>query len=189
MFPTEKRQNHADPGSEPASKSERKRAMHELQDLGEALIALDPDRLAALALPERLADAITAARGITKHEGRRRQLQFVGKLMRGVDAAPIKAALMQWQRGANDARARFARLEQWRDRLLAEPDALTHFVAAYPEADRATLSALLNDVRAERTRGLPPRKSRALFRALARVVDASSPSPSNATPGSSHAGS
>src|SRR2546430_8027112 len=138
MFPTEKRQNHANGGSEPPSKSERKRAMHELQALGEALIALDPDRLARLDLPERLADAITAARGITKHEGRRRQLQFVGKLMRDVDAAPIKAALMQWQRGSNAARARFARLEHWRDRVLAEPDGLAHFLAAYPNADTAT---------------------------------------------------
>jgi ribosome-associated protein len=176
MFPTEKRQNHADDVPEPPSKSERKRAMHELQALGEALIALDPGRLAALDLPERLSDAIAQARGITQHEGRRRQMQFVGKLMRDVDAAPIKAALMQWQRGSNTVRARFARVEQWRDRVLAEPDGLAHFLAAYPNADGTTLTALVNDARAERARGGPPHKSRALFRIITRIVDDASAS-------------
>ena len=171
MFPTEKRQNRADDVPQAPSKSERKRAMHELQVLGEELIALDPGRLAALDLPERLADAIAQARGITQHEGRRRQLQFVGKLMRDVDAAPIKAALIEWQRGSNTARARFARIEQWRDRVLAEPDGLAHFLAAYPNADHAKLTSLVNDARAERARGGPPHKSRALFRALTRIVD------------------
>ncbi|HEY3178026.1 MAG TPA: ribosome biogenesis factor YjgA [Casimicrobiaceae bacterium] len=171
MFPTEKRQNAVDDVPQAPSKSERKRAMHELQELGEALIELDPDRLAALDLPERLSDAIAQARGITQHEGRRRQLQFVGKLMRDVDAAPIKAALMQWQRGSNAARARFAHIEQWRDRVLAEPDGLAHFVAAYPHANHAALTELVNDARAERARGGPPHKSRALFRMITRIVD------------------
>jgi ribosome-associated protein len=181
MFPTEKRQNRADDAPGPPSKSERKRAMHELQALGEALISLDPSRLAALDLPERLADAIALARGITQHEGRRRQLQYVGKLMRDVDAAPIKAALMQWQRGSNTARARFARVEQWRDRVLAEHGGLAHFLAAYPNADHATLTALVTDARAERAHGGPPHKSRALFRALARIVDDANEAASDAT--------
>jgi len=185
MFPTEKRQNDADDVPQAPSKSERKRAMHELQELGEALIELDPGRLASLDLPERLADAIEQARGITKHEGRRRQLQFVGKLMRNVDAAPIKAALMQWQRGSNAARARFARLEHWRDRVLAEPDGLAHFLAAYPNADTATLTVLVNDARVERSRGGPPHKSRALFRALTRVVDDANESSADAASDSS----
>ena len=84
---------------EAPSKSARKRAMHELQALGEALVALDPARLAKLDLPERLADAIAEVRSMTKHEARRRQLQFIGKLMRDVDADPIKDALEQWRRG------------------------------------------------------------------------------------------
>jgi ribosome-associated protein len=185
MFPTEKRQNHADDIAEAPSKSERKRAMHELQALGEALIELDPGRLAALDLPERLADAIAQARGITQHEGRRRQLQFVGKLMRDVDAAPIKAALMEWQRGSNAARARFARLEHWRERVLVEPEGLAHFLAAYPNADHATLTALVNDARAERAREGPPHKSRALFRALTRIVDDTNDAAADATSDSS----
>ncbi|MDH4181880.1 MAG: DUF615 domain-containing protein, partial [Betaproteobacteria bacterium] len=77
----------------PLSKTRRKQAMHDLQDLGEALVALDPKALAKLDLPERLADAVAQARGITRHEARRRQLQYVGRLMRDVDPAPIRAAL------------------------------------------------------------------------------------------------
>ena len=171
MFPAEKRQNHADDASAPPSKSQRKRAMHELQTLGERLIALDPGRLAELGLPERLTDAIALARGITRHEARRRQMQFIGKLMRDVDPEPLKAALARWQRGPDADRARFARLEQWRDRMLAEPDGLEQFMDAYPDADRAVLTALVHDARAERIRGSPPHKARALFRAITKVVD------------------
>lgn len=99
MFPAEKRQNGPADADAPPSKTERKRAMHELQALGERLIDLAPDHLADLALPERLADAIAQARGITKHEGRRRQLQFIGKLMRDVDPEPLRAALLRHRQG------------------------------------------------------------------------------------------
>ena len=171
MFPAEKRQKSSDDAAQQPSKSERKRAMHDLQALGERLVELDPGRLADLALPERLADAIAHARGITQHEGRRRQLQFIGKLMREVDPEPLKAALARSQRGSNAARARFAQVEQWRDRMLAEPDALARFIDAYPGADRAGFTGLVHDARAERSRGSPPHKSRALFRAITKVVD------------------
>jgi len=73
---------------EPPSKTRRKQEMHALQDLGEALVALDPQRLASLDLPERLTDAIKLARTVTRHEARRRQLQYIGRLMRDVDAEP-----------------------------------------------------------------------------------------------------
>jgi ribosome-associated protein len=176
MFPAEKRQKSSDDAAQPPSKSERKRAMHDLQALGERLVELDPGRLAELALPERLVDAIAQARGITQHEGRRRQLQFIGKLMRDVDPEPLKAALARSQRGSNAARARFAQVEQWRDRMLAEPDALARFLDAYPDADRAVFTALVHDASAERSRASPPHKSRALFRAITKVVDDAVPS-------------
>src|SRR5438046_8403472 len=121
MFPAEKRQNVPDDAPPQPSKSERKRAMHELQALGERLLEVDSERLAELALPERLVDAIAQARGITRHEGRRRQLQFIGRLMRHVDPEPLKAALIRWQSGPNRERARVARLEQGRAASLAGP--------------------------------------------------------------------
>ena len=172
MFPAEKRQNVPDDAPPQPSKSERKRAMHELQALGERLLEVDSARLAELGLPERLVDAIAQARGITRHEGRRRQLQFIGRLMRHVDPEPLKAALIRWQSGPNRERARFARLEQWRDRLLTEPDGLARFLEAYPAADRIALSNLVDEAHDERKRGQPPHKSRALFRAIAKIVDA-----------------
>jgi len=153
------------------SKSARKRAMHDLQALGEALVALDPARLAALDLPERLADAIAQARTITKHEGRRRQLQYVGRLMRDIDPAPVQAALDGWNRGTVAERARFAALERWRERVLDDAAGLADFVAAHPTAEAALLERLAAEARAERLRGGPPHKYRALFRELKRVVD------------------
>lgn len=87
------------------SKTRRKRAMHELQDLGIALVELDATRLATLGLPENLIDAIALARTLRKHEARRRQLQYIGRLMRDVDPAPIRAALAEWD-SAGGARAR-----------------------------------------------------------------------------------
>jgi ribosome-associated protein len=154
----------------PPSKTRRKHAMHALQDLGEALVALDPRRLADLDLPERLVDAIVQARGIRAHEGRRRQIQYIGKLMRTIDPAPVQAALEQWARGPREDNARFAALERWRDRLLAEPAALDEFVGAYPQTDRRHLQSLIADAQLERTRGGPPHRYRELFRQLKAAV-------------------
>jgi ribosome-associated protein len=145
--------------------------MHELQDLGVALVALDAKRLATLDLPETLVDAITLARTITRHEARRRQLQFIGRLMRDIDPAPLRAALAAWAEGPERERARFVLLERWRDRVLDDAGGLEAFVDAYPAAPRDSLAALVADVRAERAKGAPPRKSRALFRELKRIVD------------------
>lgn len=155
----------------PPSKTRRKQAMHELQDLGEALVALDPPRLAALGLPERLAEAIALARRITKHEGRRRQMQFIGRLMRDVDAEPIRAALASIAAVSHEDRARFAAAEQWRDRLLAEEAALAEFVALHPGVDGEDLARMIRDARAERADGRPPHRFRALFRLVARTLD------------------
>jgi ribosome-associated protein len=153
------------------SKTRRKQDMHALQELGVALVALDAKRLATLDLSEPLADAIAVARKVTKHEARRRQLQYIGRLMRDVDAAPIRNALAAWAEGSQRERARFAALERWRDRILDEPDGLQAFFAAHPAAPREALAALVADARAERARGAPPRNARALFRALKRILD------------------
>jgi ribosome-associated protein len=155
---------------EPPSKTRRKHAMHALQDLGEALVALDPRRLRELDLPERLVDAIVQARGIRAHEGRRRQIQYIGKLMRTIDAAPVQAALELWARGPKEQNAHFAMVEQWRDRLLAEPAALNDFVVAYPQADRRHLESLIHDANIEKARGGPPHRYRELFRQLKAAV-------------------
>ena len=154
----------------PPSKTRRKHAMHALQDLGEALVALDPRRLKELDLPERLVDAVLQARGITAHEGRRRQIQYIGKLMRNIDPAPVQAALENWAKGPKEENARFAAVERWRDRMLVEPAALNEFVGAYPQADRRHLESLIHDANLERARGGPPHRYRELFRQLKAAV-------------------
>jgi ribosome-associated protein len=145
--------------------------MHDLQALGEALVVLDLPRLASLGLPERLADAIAQARTITRHEGRRRQMQYIGRLMRAVDPVPIQTALDGWNRGTAAERARFAALERWRDRIIDDADGVAEFVAAHPAADLAQLERLAAEARDERLRGGVPHKYRALFRELKRIVD------------------
>jgi ribosome-associated protein len=159
----------------PPSKTRRKQAMNALQDLGVALVALDARRLATLGLPERLVDAITLARTLTRHEARRRQMQFIGRLMREVDPEPLRSALAAWAQGPEQERARFAAVERWRDRLIDDPDGLQAFVETHPSASRTALAALLGDLRAERARGAPPHKSRALFRELKRIIDNAAP--------------
>ena len=154
----------------PPSKTRRKAEMHALQDMGEALIMLDPKRLAELAseaaLPDRLVDAIRDARSITAWGGRKRQLQFVGKLMRDVDPEPIRRRLDLWAHGHTVDTARQHALEQWRDRLIAEPAALDALSAEHPRLDRPRFRALIAKARDERDRAQPPHAYRELFREL-----------------------
>lgn len=141
-----------------------------LQELGTTLVALDPGRLAALDLPEPLADAIAQARSIVKHEARRRQLQYIGRLMRDVDPSPIRAALDRIDAVSHAERARFAAAERWRERLLADDPALAEFVAEHPDADRTEFATLVREARAERAGGRPPHRFRALFRRICEVT-------------------
>lgn len=146
--------------------------MHALQDLGESLVALEPAKLHELALPERLVDAIALARGITRHEARRRQMQYLGRLMRGIDPEPIKAALERFAAMPRAERARFAAAERWRDRLLENADAATEFTIAFPHVDARELFELVRETRAERASGRPPHKFRALFRFVNQATEA-----------------
>ncbi len=150
----------------PLSKTRRKAAMHDLQDLGEALVGLSNARRAQLNLPERLDNAIREAQGITKWEGRRRQMQFIGKLMREVDPDPIRVQIAQWNSAPAAEQARLSRVERWRERLLSEPEALALLVAEVPTADRSRLAALIARTHAERLHSQPPHAHRELFRVL-----------------------
>ena len=162
-------------GAEPpetGSKTRRKAEMSALQTLGEALLNISPARRAELELPERLIEALDAALRITRREARRRQLQFIGRLMRDIDAAPIRTRLAQWADAPNAEKARLHALERWRERLLAEDDALDRLCADRPAADRARLAALVGAVHGERAHGQPPRAYRELFRVLSALFRA-----------------
>jgi len=160
----------AAPESSPPSKSQQKRDMHALQDLGETLVALDARRFNDLAaevgLPERLVDAVAAARGITAWGGRKRQMQYIGKLMREQDPEPIRRRLDSWAQGHDIDTARQHAIERWRERLLAEPGALDALAAEYPRLDRPRMRSLVARAQEERNRGSAPHALRELFRAL-----------------------
>ena len=158
----------------PPSKTRRKQAMHALQDLGERLAELTPDKLSQLDLPERLAVAITEYRRFTKWEAKRRQMQYIGRLMREIDAAPINAQLEIWAGTSRAAVAGFHAVEAWRGRLLdaGGADALSELILEYPAADRARIAMLVDRARAERSSERPPAHFRLLFRELSRLIDA-----------------
>lgn len=152
------------------SKTRRKREMHELQSLGELLIELNSEQLAAITLPEDLRDAIDAARRITRREALRRQLQYIGRLMRSVDPEPIREKLKIWHGLSAEHTARLRRVERWRERLMDEEIALQEFAKTYVGVDTQRLRALLRNARDERDAGRPPRSYRELFRLLRDVL-------------------
>ncbi len=153
------------------SKSERKRQSDDLQTLGEALIDLPDVELDALPLPDNLRDAVLLARRITAHGGLYRQKQYIGKLMRKIDAEPIRVALDARRDRERLATLRFRRLEQWRDRIVREGrPALEQFAreceGGIPPPAFAELAALTDQAGREQREKLPPRATRELFRKL-----------------------
>lgn len=152
------------------SKSQRKRDVHALQKLGVELVALNKDQLAQFELPERLAEAIAEAQRISNFEGRRRQMQFIGKLMREVEPAPIRARLDRIKGVAHESTATQHLIERWRERLLADTEALTLFAAEYPQGDLQRLRSLIASVKRDRANNRPPKNYRELFRAVRDVI-------------------
>jgi ribosome-associated protein len=134
-------------GDERPSKSALKRQMHELQQLGLELSELSANRCAGLELPESLQDALEAFRRTRSFEGRRRQLQFVGKLMRTVDPEPIREAIAASKLGSAKETLALHEAERWRDELLASDDTLTTWVQAHPATPVQTLRNLVRAAR------------------------------------------
>lgn len=154
------------------SKTRRKQAMLALQELGAELTRLSDAQLEQVEMPDVLRDAVMEARRITRFEARRRQLQYIGRLMRDVDPAPIRARLDAWRNSTRADAAQLQRVEQWRERLLADDAALDAFRGVCPAADTPQLASLISDARRERAAGRPPKHFRALFRELKAIVDA-----------------
>jgi ribosome-associated protein len=148
------------------SKTKRKKEMHELQSLGAALVELPESQLDGLSLGEALHRAVLEAKRITSHEARRRQMQYIGKLMRDVDPGPIRARLDEVTGSSTQESARHKQLEALRARLLADDEALVEYCASHPRADAAALGSLIRNSRREKEEGRPPRAYRELFRLL-----------------------
>ena len=143
--------------------------MHELQALGVALLRLNERELESIAMPEELRRAVLEAKRIKSHEAKRRQLQYIGRLMRVVDAAPLRAKLEAIEGSSAQATAHHRRLEAWRERLLDDDEALTAFAAEHPGADMQVLRTLIRNARKEAASGKPPRAYRELFRVLKQI--------------------
>lgn len=151
---------------EPLSKTRRKAAMQELQDLGEELIALNNAKLAQLDLPEVLLDAVKQAQRITSNGALARQRQYIGRLMREIDTAPIADMLARWKGTHQEENAHFHQLEKLRARLLEDDGALSEFLSAHPQADSQQIRTLIRNARKEATANKPPKSSRELFKLL-----------------------
>lgn len=151
---------------EKPSKSAVKRAMTELQDLGAELVALSADQLKKVGLPDDLREAVRDAQRFTQHEARRRQLQYIGKLMRSLDPEPIRAVLDEINGVSAAAVARLHALERLRTRFLEDEKVINEIAAAHPEADLQHLRQLRRNALKEQELGKPPRAFRELFRVL-----------------------
>ena len=151
----------------PLSKTKRKQAMDELQDLGEELVTLSTDRIKKINIPEDLRDAVRAAQRMTRHdEARRRQMQYIGKLMRNVEVEPIRDALALVRGESASETAKLHRLEQLRSTLLADEKVLHEIATRYPSVDLQHLRSLRRAAVKEHEQNKPPRSYRAIFQLL-----------------------
>lgn len=174
-------------GTDGASRTDMKRESDALQELGEELLTLRADRLAQLGLPDKLVDALADLRRITNFEGRRRQAQFVGKLMRKLDADSVdqaRAALAEQRRGPAREAALLHHTEQWRTLLLQDDEALARWMTQYPETDAQQLRALVRQARKDAVPekpGLAPRHGRA-YREIFQLLREQLNQPDDAVP-------
>ncbi|HEY9222592.1 MAG TPA: ribosome biogenesis factor YjgA [Variovorax sp.] len=164
-------------GTDEASKTDLKRESAELQKLGEDLLTLRAGLFDQLPLGEKLVDAIVEARRITNFEGKRRQMQFIGKLMRALDPEVLDAvrrALDEQHSGPAEETAMLHEAERWRDQLIADDDALGGWIETHPDTDSQQLRALVRQARKDIKAGKPgeaPRQGKA-YREVFQLVRA-----------------
>ena len=164
-------ENHNDE-DEYVSRSQLKREANALQSLGEELVKLPASKLAKIPLPENLSDAIHEAHNIKSRGAHKRQLQYIGKIMRHIDAEPIRKTLDKLKDSSRQASARLHRLEEWRDRLIDEGDSvLAELLEERPQADRQHLRQLVRNAIREHKQNKPPRSAREIFRYLRELFE------------------
>ncbi len=152
------------------SRTQRKKADQARKALGEALLKLSPDQAAGIDLPSDLRAAVQLARRTRAHGARRRQMQYIGTLLRRIDTAPIKKALANIQRGDLEKAQAVKRIEAWRDALRDGHDEIIETILAVcPEADRQQLRQLARNARRDAREGKGPAASRKLFRYLQKI--------------------
>lgn len=152
------------------SKTQRKKQMTELQDVGAELVKLTADQVKRLDLPESLREAVLECQGISKHEARRRQMQYIGRLMRNIDAAPIVEKLAALSAPSKKDTALFHVAEKWRDEMMADVRAVERFAREFPHADSHKIGAVAEAARVERAAKRAPKHFRELFHLLNAAV-------------------
>jgi ribosome-associated protein len=163
------RSDEFEPEYDRPSKSELKRQSNELQKLGEQLIDAPRDRVKRVQMPDEVKDAILMCQTITNHDGRRRQLQYVGKMMRTLDeeeVAVIQRTIESWKGASRAETAALHALERRRDKLLADDKALTQLLEEHPELDVQQLRTLIRNARKEQAENKPPKAYREIFQIL-----------------------
>ena len=157
------------------SRTQLKKEAAALQKIGERLVLLNDEQLCRMALPSELMEAIRAIRPMKSHGARRRQLQYIGTIMRRVDNGPIEQSIREIDQGAYAQARAFERIESWRDRLVNGDDALIdEILQTCARADRQRLGQLVRSARKEKQTAAPPKSARKLFRYLRKIADSSS---------------
>lgn len=152
------------------SKTEKKREAESLQILGEKLVKLSAEQIRDFDLPDEIYDAVKFAKTIKQRIALRRQLQYIGTLMRKIDPAPIEEAIENIELGNYKKAMEFKETERWRDELIAGKTALIEeILGLYPNADRQKLSQLVRAARKESELNKPPKSFRSLFRYLKQI--------------------
>ncbi len=160
------------------SKSQLKREMTALQKLGQTLVEAPRDRIRKIPMPEDVLEAILACQQITSHEGRRRQLQYVGKKMRSLtedEAATIQKVVDSWHGASKAETAALHAIERQRDRLIADDGALTELRSRHPALDIQQLRTLVRNARKEQADNKPPKAFREIFQILKSLQAAPAP--------------
>jgi ribosome-associated protein len=165
----------AAPGEEGASdarpsKTQLKQQSHELQSLGQALAALPEDRLAAIDMPDALRDAIDEHRRTKSHEGKRRQMQYIGKLMRSADADALREAVAAATLGSAQSALALHEAERWRAELIADDAALERWLADHPATDVQQLRSLVRAARRDAAGLAPEARQPKSFRELFQFI-------------------
>jgi len=149
------------------SKTQKKKEATYLQEIGERLVNLSDDQLKGIELPEEIYDAVRSAKTIKSHGAHRRQMQYIGALMRKIDPGPVQEALDSIEQGYYKQTLAFKEVENWRDKLIAGDEPLIEeILSECPDADRKQIERLVQRAKKEKEHSNPPGASRALFRYL-----------------------
>ncbi|MDY6990023.1 MAG: ribosome biogenesis factor YjgA [Thermodesulfobacteriota bacterium] len=153
------------------SRTQKKHEDRALQELGKQLVGLSSEQLANIDVPAELLEAVMVARETKKRGAKRRQMQYIGRLMREIDAGPVRHGLENIRRGDLDKARSFHKIEQWRDAIKAgQEQVVEEILASCPGAERKRLTQLARNARHDAENGKGVKSSRVLFRYLKEVA-------------------